>query len=124
MYKKILLKILVCFILVFLIAFALYGPVIFQEGNPLPQINGIIKLNSGHKSIYKLKVEGNKYISKSRNGRESLIEFMKERDYQFVEQMGAGYFFESASGERIIVTHRPYTRYYGIWKFTQEKREY
>lgn len=117
--KKILIVVSIIFIFLFIIVSVLYSPVIFQEGNPWPQISGIIRLNFGKEEVVKLGTEGNKYLTKSKNGQEVMVEFMKKNNYQFVEQMGAGYIFQSASGEKIVITHRHYTRFYGIWNFPQ-----
>lgn len=98
----------------------LYSPVIFQEGNPLPQLNGIIKLNFGKENIVKLNTENNRYMSKSKNASEMLKEFMKERNYEFVEQLGSGYFFKSDKEENVVITHRHYSKLYSIWNFPDD----
>lgn len=95
----------------------LYVPVIFQEGNPCPLISSIWQLNFSQKDIVKLKIDGDRYMTKSWNGQERIIEVMKNQGYEFIEQMGSGYFFKSKSGESIVVVHRHYSRYYSLWSF-------
>lgn len=115
--KKVLL--VISFIVLLLGIFIIfYSPVIFQEGNPWPQIKGIIQLNFGNNDIVKLDIEKNKYITKS-NNLEIIKSFMKEKGYDFTEQMGSGYFFKSQTGADAVVTHRYYSRYYSLWSITE-----
>lgn len=92
--------------------------IIFQEGNPWPQIKGIVQLNFGHKDIVKLAGGENKYISRSNNP-EIIKSFMKEKGYDFTEQMGSGYLFEKQTGTSAIAAHRYYSRYYSLWTITE-----
>ena len=96
-----------------------YSAIIFQEGNPWPQIKGIAQLNFTNKNIIKLSNEENKYITKSENGAEIIKSLMKERGYNFTEQMGSGYLFKSNSGINAVVIHRYYSRYYSLWNITE-----
>jgi hypothetical protein len=96
-----------------------YTPVIFQEGNPWPQIRGIAQLNFGNKDVVKLDIGENKYITKSDNP-EIIKSFMKEKNYDFTEQMGSGYLFKSQTGASAVATHRYYSRYYSLWTITEE----
>lgn len=97
----------------------LYSSVIFQEGNPWPQVKGIIQLNFTSQEIVRLSGPENGYMTKSINGVEILKQFMGEKGYQFIEQMGAGYFFESAAGNGAVVTRRDYSRFYSLWRITE-----
>lgn len=95
--------------------------IIFQEGNPWPQIKGIVELNFTGKKLVRLSESGEKYLSRSKNGQEIIEIFLKNSGYNFVEQMGSGYFFESENGDRLIVTRRLYSRFYSIWNLSQKK---
>lgn len=97
-----------------------YSSIIFQEGNPWPQIKGIAQLNFGHQKVVKLDIGENKYITKSDNP-EIIKSFMKERGYEFTEQMGAGYLFQSSGGASAVAVHRYYSRYYSLWSITENK---
>ena len=97
---------------------SLYFPVIFQEGNPWPQIEGIIRLNFGNKDIVRLNLGENKYITKS-NDPEIIKSFMKNEGYDFTEQMGSGYLFKSQTGGSAIATHKHYSRYYSLWSIIE-----
>lgn len=100
---------------------ALYSPVIFQEGNPWPQMKGIIELNLTGENIVKLSRPENIYMTKSGNGQETLKSFMGDKGYEYKEQMGSGYLFESPTGEDAIVTHKHYSRYYSLWNITEDE---
>lgn len=92
----------------------LYSPVIFQEGNPLSQLKGVFQLNFGNGKIVKLSSEDKLYLTKSKNSQAVLTNFMKDKGYEFTEQMGSGYFFEKDNGESIVVTHKYYSRFYSL----------
>jgi|SRR3989339_604095 len=119
--KKVLL-IIFLFILAVGVFITFYTPVIFQEGNPWPQIKGIVRLNFGNKDVVKLDIGENKYITKSDNP-EIIKSFMKEKGYDFTEQMGSGYFFKSPTGQSAVATHRYYSRYYSLWTITENNND-
>jgi len=116
--KKILLSISIAILAVGIFVF-LYSPVIFQEGNPWPQIKGIVQLNFTNKGIIKLSELENKYITKSENGQKTISDFLKNQGYKLLEQMGSGYLFESDNGDRLIASHSFYSRFYSIWKLSE-----
>jgi len=101
-------------ILVLGVFMVFYSNVIFQEGNPWPQIKGITELSFSNKDIVKLDSQENKYITKSDNF-ETIKSFMKEKGYDFTEQMGSAYLFKSNIATNAIVVHKHYSRYYSLW---------
>lgn len=103
---------------VFILVFLLYSPVIFQEGNPAPIIKGIAQLIFRRDEIAKMDEEGERYMTKSRDGQEALLSLMDGRGYRFLSQMGSGYFFENDAGDRIIASRRQFSRFYSIWTIT------
>lgn len=111
-------------IIIAIISFALgaliynYSKVIFQEGNPWPQIKGISQLTFGNQGLVKLDVEENKYITKS-DDPEIIKSFMKERGYEFREQLGSAYLFKSPSGSSAIAVYRHYSCYYSLWTINE-----
>jgi len=115
--KKVLLLVSVA-ILVLGIFMFFYSPVIFQEGNPWPQIKGIAQLTFSDKDIVKLDIGENKYITKSNNS-EIIKSFMKEKGYDFTEQMGSGYLFNSQTRTSAVAVHRYYSRYYSLWSIAE-----
>jgi hypothetical protein len=98
----------------------MYSPVIFQEGNPWPEIKGIIQLKFSGKDIVQLSGSDNKFMTESKNGT-TIHDFMKGRGYEFAGQMGSGYFFESTTGQNAIATHKYYSRYYSLWTITENQ---
>lgn len=98
----------------------MYSPVVFQEGNPWPEIKGIVQLKFSGKDIVQLSGSDNKFMTESKNGT-TIHDFMKDRGYEFTGQMGSGYFFESRAGQNAIATHKYYSRYYSLWTITENK---
>jgi hypothetical protein len=94
-----------------------YSSVIFQEGNPWPQIKGIIQLKFSGADIVQLSGSDNKFMTESKNGM-IIHNLMKTKGYEFTEQMGSGYFFKSPTGQSAVATHRYYTRHYSLWTIT------
>jgi len=111
-------------IIIAIISFALgafiynYSIVIFQEGNPWPQIKGIAQLKFGGKDIVQLSGSDNKFMTESKNGT-VIHDFMKTKGYEFTGQMGSGYFFEKDNLDGAIVTHKYYSRFYSLWNITE-----
>lgn len=120
--KKILL-ILSFIVLVVGIFIIFYSPTIFQEGNPWPQIKGIVQLNFGNKDIVKLDVGENKYITKS-DSPEIIKSFLEEKGYNFEEQMGSAYLFKSQTGVIAVATHKYYSRYYSLWAVSENDNDF
>lgn len=96
----------------------MYLPIIFQEGNPWPEIKGIVQLKFSGEDIVQLSGSDNKFMTESKNGT-TIHDFMKDRGYEFTGQMGSGYFFESRVGQNAIATHKYYSRYYSLWTITE-----
>jgi len=115
--KKVLL--IISLIILLLGVFMLFcSPVIFQEGNPWPQIKGIIQLKFSGVGIVQLSGSDNKFMTESKNGM-MIHNFMKTKGYEFTEQMGSGYFFKSPTGQSAVATHKYYSRYYSLWTITE-----
>lgn len=108
-------------IVIFVFVFLLYKPVIFQEGNPAPLIKGIIQLNFTPDKIVKLDMDGDRYLTESKNGKEVLVGLLKNQGYEFVDQMGSGYFFKDKDDNALLATHRYYSRFYSIWNLIVTK---
>ena len=107
-------------IIIILIVILLAGtisvyPVIFQEGNPLPILKGIIKLGVSDDNIVQISNEPRVYISKASVGNTHLIELIEKEGWNFEEQLGSGYIF-SRESKNLVVGSVQYTRRYRIWK--------
>jgi hypothetical protein len=119
--KNVLFAIALIILVVGIFAF-MYSSVIFQEGNPWPQIKGIIQLKFSSADIVQLSGSDNKFITESKNGM-MIHNFMKTKGYEFTEQMGSGYFFKSPTGQSAVATHRYYSRYYSLWTITENSND-
>lgn len=113
------LGILGALIVIFILVVLFYRPVIFQEGNPAPLMKGIGRLNFTRDNIVRLDMNGNRYLTKSNNGPEVIKLYMKDKGYNFIEQMGSGYLFQSLTGEGAVATHKYYSRFYSLWNVTE-----
>lgn len=118
MAKKILLVLITVLLIIFLFLI-FYRRVIFQEGSPWPQIRGIVELSLGRSEMVKLSETEKEFLTKSSEGRDMILNYMQKKGYEFIEQMGAGYVFLSSKGEKVVVTHRLYTKCYSIWKINE-----
>jgi hypothetical protein len=119
--KKFLLVTALVILVIGIFAF-MYSPIIFQEGNPWPQIKGIIQLKFSGVDIVQLSGLDNKFMTESKNGM-VIHNFMKTKGYEFTEQMGSGYFFKSPTGQSAVATHRYYGRYYSLWTITENTND-
>lgn len=119
--KKILLLVS-AIILIAGIFLSLYSSVIFQEGNPWPQIKGITQLTFGKSDIVKLSDSDNKYLTKNQGGPMAVEVFMKDCGYEYTGQIGSGYFYKS-SDETVVLTRRQYSRFYTIWTITEKNND-
>ncbi|MFA6331281.1 MAG: hypothetical protein WCX32_04685 [Clostridia bacterium] len=102
-------------IVIFVLFILLYRPVIFQEGNPAPLVKGIIRLNFTQDKIVKLEMNGDRYLTKSKDGPEVLENKLKKNNYRLIEQLGSGYLFRNNNFDILTVTRRQYSCFYSIW---------
>ncbi|HZJ40768.1 MAG TPA: hypothetical protein VFD16_00700 [Candidatus Saccharimonadales bacterium] len=119
--KKRILFCLGTLVIVLTLAFLLYKPVIFQEGNPTPLLKGIIQLNFSRDKIVRLDMDGDRYLTKGKNGQEVLVNLLNNQGYEFIDQMGSGYFFKDNNDNALLATHRQYSRSYSIWSLSITK---
>lgn len=119
--KKLLLLVFIVFLVMGIFLF-LYSPVIFQEGNPWPEIKAIFQLTFGGSDMVKLSGSDNKYLTKSHGGPQAVDVFMKDRGYEYTDQMGSGYFYK-LSDETVVLTRRQYSRFYTIWTVSDNTTE-
>ena len=95
---------------------AMYKDTIFQEGNPLPIINGMFKLNNNNTYVL-INENPTTYLTKT-NIKDDLFEYIKkEYDIKFNEQLGSGYIFEKVNN-KLILSSRQYTRFYQVWRLS------
>lgn len=100
-----------------------YGNVIFQEGNPIPVISSIIKLEFTDVEFVQYSYAPDQYISEFQSGPDRykvVTDFMKEKGWAFKEQMGSGLIFEN-DGEQMVVGTRQYTKNYFVWSIPERE---
>lgn len=119
MIKKVTI-ILFLLISIMLIFFLAYKDIIYQEGDPLPVIKGIIQLNS--KSYAKISDDPIKFITKTNDKNELFDYIEKENNVKFEEQLGAGYIFDGPEKNVILISNQ-YTRFYQVWKYAETKKD-
>ncbi|MTI70531.1 MAG: hypothetical protein FH751_09805 [Firmicutes bacterium] len=96
---------------------------LMEEGNPIPILSSIIKLeltNSTYQQFSKNNNQ-NSYVSKNnKNSRFDLVkQFMEEKNYDFIEQKGSGFVFEK-EGKIVTIETRLYSKYYFLWDVPKE----
>lgn len=94
-----------------------YGNVIFQEGDPIPLIRSIAKLEFTDADFVLYAQGPDQYVSEFESGSDRykvVKDFMQEKGWAFKEQMGSGLIFEK-DGDKIVVETRQYTRNYFVW---------
>lgn len=121
--KKILLTMLLLLILMTGLITLRFGSALFQEGNPLPILTSIMGLelsNSDYEQFSESKIR-NRYVSentgKSRNN--VIKEFMKEKGWDFKEQLGSSLVFENDE-ETLVIETRQYSNHYILWSIPSE----
>ncbi|MFA5936582.1 MAG: hypothetical protein WC822_01750 [Candidatus Paceibacterota bacterium] len=60
----------------------------------------------------------NEYLTKNKGGWDVIDSFLVNKGYEFIEQMGSGYFYKS-SDSNIVMTRHQYSRFYVIWTITE-----
>lgn len=98
-----------------------YGNVIFQEGNPIPLISSIIKLEFTNDTYVRYSNSPDQYISEFEPGSQRykiVIGFMEEKGWAFEEQMGSGLIFKKGD-EQMTIETRQYTRNYYVWSIPE-----
>jgi hypothetical protein len=100
-----------------------FGSALTQEGNPIPYLIAISKYefsNNGYEEVLK-KSDKIRYVSKfeEKNPLGMTKEFMKDKGWEFKEQMGSGLIFEK-NDEIITIETRQYTKHYSIWDIPKD----
>ncbi len=100
-------------LIIMVAVFLLDRNVIFQKGNPLPYIKGMLQLND---KTYVQIQEDSPLIFITKKDKYSELHKHIERNYGvlFDEQMGSGYIFRSKE-KMVIVSSEIYWRYYIVW---------
>ncbi|MFT4416413.1 hypothetical protein ACLM5H_21340 [Fredinandcohnia humi] len=121
--KKVLIVLLISIVLVIGFVTIRFGSALTQEGNPVPIFSAISKLTFGNTEFVEFSVAENehRYVSKNNNESRYMVveDYMKERGWDFYEQMGSGLVFKKADKTTVIET-RLFTGRYFLWDVPSE----
>jgi hypothetical protein len=105
--------------LVLIVAFfAIFANIIFQEGNPLPLLNAIIKLEFADEYITRLTGEGCRLLQQSGPENE-LTRYLAGYDWVLADQMGSHLCYER-NGQTLTAEARMFTRRYVVYELDRE----
>lgn len=99
-----------------------FGSALFQEGNPTPILSSILKLELSNSNYEQFETtKRNSYVSENIGySRYDVIKgLMKEKGWDFKEQIGSGLIFEK-NEKTLIVETRQYSKHYIIWDIPNE----
>ncbi|RNB88619.1 hypothetical protein EDM59_05760 [Brevibacillus nitrificans] len=95
-----------------------FGSALSQEGNPVPILVSISKLEFTNSNFEQFFESDKKLRFVSKNSGEFrydvVKEFMKEKGWDYKDQMGSGLIFENDK-QTIIVETRQFSRHYFLW---------
>ncbi|MEK4252342.1 hypothetical protein [Paenibacillus sp. FSL W7-1287] len=111
---KIVIASVIAFFLVSIIAAA-----IFINNIGYHNIKLITELNKNSNQILKMEKEGD-YLTKANAQNERLIKKMMNEGWNFIDQEGAGYFFEKNGQETIITVKQMWSRHYVVYRVTND----
>lgn len=100
-----------------------FGSALAQEGNPLPILASILDLEiSG--SAYEQFAESetqHRYVSPNTGELRYnvIIEFMKDKGWDFEEQLGSGFVFIKGD-ESLVIESKLYSEHYFLWDVPSE----
>lgn len=117
--KRAIYRTILCAAVASLLALALvldlWGPTIFQRGNPIPYLTAALRLTTqpyaevGDRSIR------DTYITLGYDCPELFEKIEQERDVTFVEQAGSGWIFTNGA-DNLVVSSEIYWRYFVVWQ--------
>lgn len=107
---------LVAFLMVMTTILSIWGPAIFQRGNPIPYLIAVTKI-SDEQPYVQVDVDTNAEIFISERGEcPELFEYIESKyDLEFAKQLGSGYIFSNGTSD-IVVTSEIYWAKYTVWK--------
>jgi len=111
-----------CAVVLFMVLAAvlsLYGPAIFQRGNPIPYLAAAAKI-SEEQPYVQVDVDAKAAIFLSkRGGCPELFAYIESKyDLEFDEQLGSGYVFSDGTSN-LVVTSEIYWGKYTVWEVPQ-----
>lgn len=113
MKKKTFIIFIILILFLLILSIVLYLPAIFQEGNPLPIIKGIVRLQLSDEKL--ISIDLYRYITRTEGSDDVIISFLDNKGWKFGEQFGSAYIFKKQSNS-LTIEGIQYSRYYRIWK--------
>ncbi len=96
-----------------LIMLVLFLPAILQEGNPLPILKGIVRLQLSDERL--MFIDSDRYITRTEGSDDVIISFLENNGWMFEEQFGSAYIFNKQDN-LINVGSKQYSRYFRLWQ--------
>jgi hypothetical protein len=121
--KRVLLSVVTILIVVIAFVVFRFGSALFQEGNPLPILISILKLELT-KDDYEQFSETEQSLRYVSDGKGSsrydvINDQMEEMGWRFKEQLGSGLVYMK-DGDNSVIETRQYTKHYMIWNLPKE----
>ena len=93
----------------------LWGPTIFQRGNPVPYLVAALRLtNQPYAQVNDRSVQ-DIYITAGYDCPELFEKIERERQVTFVEQAGSGWIFTNGA-DHLVISSEIYWRYFVVWQ--------
>jgi flagellar basal body-associated protein FliL len=89
MKKKTFIIFIILILFLLILGIVLYLPAIFQEGNPLPIIKGIVRLQLSDEKL--ISIYQDRYITRTEGSDDVIISFLDNKGLKFGEQFGSAY---------------------------------
>lgn len=108
-------------ILVCIILFAIYYPVIFQRGNPVPYLKAASELSDEtHFSVVAADDEADMVFISRKTAQDEFLSYVEESTgAEFLEQAGSGFIFKK-DNESFVVENEIYLGRYFVWEVPVE----
>lgn len=119
------LLLVVCFLFILIAGFIVlrFGSALSQEGNPLPLLTSIYKLEfSGRDYMQFSSLEnGKRYVSDNTGASrfDAAKKMMENYGWKFKEQMGSGLIFTKGEQTTVVET-RQYSKHYILWDIPED----
>ncbi len=92
---------------------------IFQEGNPIPIVSGMVEVSIKDRDFSIIRDDPMTYLTPA-GDYDGLFSFVeKEYDVSFQDQSEGKYIF-AGEGKEIVLEARQYTKYYRVWNLTAQ----
>ena len=98
--------------------FAIFANIIFQEGNPLPLLSVIMKLEFSDQDIIRMNGQGYRLLQKF-GPEDQLTEYLAGFDWILSERLGSCLCYEK-NGQKLTAEARMFTRRYVVYELDRE----